>query len=167
MSVARVWALPGLGGMGRLRAEFAAGTETPHPSHRKKQALPAVHPNSKPWAKTSPGLMVQPEPPSRSRCGPNIRNPSGDDLAGRSVMRLIEQPRVVGRLQIDLARAPARRSCFGYEPSGGVDRARGAHGDEEISPIQGRVDHIHVHRHLAEPHYIRTQAAGLSASGTP
>src|SRR3954468_5506636 len=49
MSVARVWALPGLGGMGGLRAEFAAGTETPHPSHRKKQALPAVHPNSKPW----------------------------------------------------------------------------------------------------------------------
>src|SRR3954465_8976305 len=49
MSVARVWALPGLGGMGRLRAEFAAGTQTPHPSHRKKQALPAVHPNSKPW----------------------------------------------------------------------------------------------------------------------
>src|SRR3954463_5057574 len=48
MSVARVWALPGLGGMGGLRAEFAAGTETPHPSHRKKQALPAVHPNSKP-----------------------------------------------------------------------------------------------------------------------
>jgi hypothetical protein len=35
--------------MGGLRAEFAAGTETPHPSHRKKQALPAVHPNSKPW----------------------------------------------------------------------------------------------------------------------
>jgi hypothetical protein len=34
--------------MGGLRAEFAAGTETPHPSHRKKQALPAVHPNSKP-----------------------------------------------------------------------------------------------------------------------
>jgi hypothetical protein len=51
MSVARVWALPGLGGMGGLRAEFAAGTETPHPSHRKKQALPAVHPNSKPCAK--------------------------------------------------------------------------------------------------------------------
>src|SRR4051812_11958771 len=49
MSVARVWAVPGLGGMGGLRAEFAAGTETPHPSHRKKQALPAVHPNSKPW----------------------------------------------------------------------------------------------------------------------
>src|SRR3954464_15219847 len=48
MSVARVWALPGLGGMGGLRAEFAAGTQTPHPSHRKKQALPAVHPNSKP-----------------------------------------------------------------------------------------------------------------------
>jgi hypothetical protein len=37
--------------MGGLRAEFAAGTETPHPSHRKKQALPAVHPNSKPWGK--------------------------------------------------------------------------------------------------------------------
>src|SRR3954466_2806640 len=48
MSVARVWAVPGLGGMGGLRAEFAAGTETPHPSHRKKQARPAVHPNSKP-----------------------------------------------------------------------------------------------------------------------
>src|SRR3954465_14268733 len=52
MSGARVWALPGLGGMGGLRAEFAAGTETPHPSHRKKQALPAVHPNSKPWRLT-------------------------------------------------------------------------------------------------------------------
>src|SRR3954447_14273790 len=48
MSVARVGAVPGLGGVGGLRAEFAAGTETPHPSHRKKQALPAVHPNSKP-----------------------------------------------------------------------------------------------------------------------
>src|SRR4051794_41283917 len=57
MSVARVWALPGLGGMGGLRAEFAAGTETPHPSHRKKQALPAVHPNSKPWSRTDVSLL--------------------------------------------------------------------------------------------------------------
>src|SRR3954469_15485940 len=56
MSVARVWALPGLGGMGGLRAEFAAGTETPHPPHRKKQALPPVHPNPKPWASPSTGL---------------------------------------------------------------------------------------------------------------
>src|SRR3954471_17315519 len=59
MSVARVWALPGLGGMGGLRAEFAAGTETPHPSHRKKQALPAVHPNSKPCPRVQGRWNVQ------------------------------------------------------------------------------------------------------------
>src|SRR3954469_12725315 len=59
MSVARVWALPGLGGMGRLRAEFAAATETPHPSHRKKQALPAVHPNSKPWTGQDRPLTIR------------------------------------------------------------------------------------------------------------
>src|SRR4051812_22709249 len=60
MSVARVWALPGLGGMGGLRAVFAAGTETPHPSHRKKQALPAVHPNSKPCGAGSFALRTCP-----------------------------------------------------------------------------------------------------------
>src|SRR5215203_5053096 len=59
MSVARVWALPGPGGMGGLRAEFAAGTETPHPSHRKKQALPAVHPNSKPWLRSAGHLRAR------------------------------------------------------------------------------------------------------------
>src|SRR4051812_17226322 len=66
MSVARVWAVPGLGGMGGLRAEFAAGTQTPHPAHRKKQALPAVHPNSKPWIEATvwdhvAGLLASPE----------------------------------------------------------------------------------------------------------
>src|SRR4051794_12366756 len=73
MSVARVWALPGLGGMGGLRAEFAAGTETPHPSHRKKQALPAVHPNSKPCGLASPDLhaiiiLFARDVAERSRC---------------------------------------------------------------------------------------------------
>src|SRR3954470_17862717 len=78
MSVARVWALPGLGGMGGLRAEFAAGTETPHPSHRKKQARPADHPNSKPWGENPEAFDPDHfSPENRDKIPPNAYKPFG------------------------------------------------------------------------------------------
>src|SRR4051794_3292330 len=115
MSVARVWALPGLGGMGRLRAEFAAGTETPHPSHRKKQALPAVHPNSKPWEMTLSGL-TESGLSGKVRSPNLLLSPALPDGAARPLRRAVSF--LGSRLQ--------RLSANHFAPSGIAHRGRSA-----------------------------------------
>ena len=78
----------------------------------------------------------------------------------------VEQRLVVGRLEVELDRVGVGAAArLQHETRGGIDLARGADRHEQAAALQGGVDLVHVHRHLAEPHDVRPEFAHRLAVG--
>ena len=90
-------------------------------------------------------------------------DPGRNRLARRTQALLVEQVRVVGRLEVDLTSAQAVGARLGDEAGRGIDRARSADGDKKLSLAQRPVDQVQGERHFAEPHHMRTHCSGTPA----
>src|SRR5882672_5167769 len=89
------------------------------------------------------------------------------DLGGGAVDVFVEQRLVAGRLEVELDSARPRRLAADMqdEARGRIDLARGADRQEQAAALQGRIDLVHVERHLAEPDDVRPELAHRLAVG--
>src|ERR1044072_6376418 len=89
------------------------------------------------------------------------------DLGGGAVDMFVEQRLAAGWLEIELDGMGARLAAphVQHEARRRIDLARGADRQEQAAALQGGVDLVHVHGHLAEPHDVRPQLSQRLAVG--